>query len=65
MASAVGAIAILQEIANLEPIAFQLIASLVHGLQGKSDADVLAADSAALTSIIATAQAAAAAPKAT
>jgi|HubBroStandDraft_1064217.scaffolds.fasta_scaffold06463_1 hypothetical protein len=56
MASAAGAIAILGEIANLEPIAFALVASLVRGLQGKSDAEVLAADSTALAEIIATAQ---------
>jgi hypothetical protein len=57
MASAAGAIAILGEIAQLEPIAFSLVASLVAGLKGKSDADVLAADSTSLAAIIATAHA--------
>lgn len=52
MASAAGAIAIIGEIAQLEPIAFALVAKLIHGLQGKSDADVLAADSADLAAII-------------
>jgi hypothetical protein len=55
MASAAGAIAILGEIASLEPIAFNLVAELVHGLQGKSDAQVLAADSTSLAAIITTA----------
>lgn len=56
MASAAGAIAILNEIANLEPIAFNLVAALVHGLSGKTDAEVLAADATTLASIISTAQ---------
>jgi hypothetical protein len=55
MASAAGAIAILGEIAALEPIAFDLVAKLVHGLAGKTDAEVLAADASDWTSIIATA----------
>ncbi len=62
MASAAGAIAILGELASLEPIAFSLVTSLIHGLQGKSDADILAADATDWTSIIATAHAAAQPP---
>jgi hypothetical protein len=57
MASAAGAIAIIGELANLEPIAFQLVQSLIAGLQGKSDADVLAGDATDWASIVATAHA--------
>jgi hypothetical protein len=57
MASAVGAIAIIGEIANLEPIAFQLVQALIQGLKGKSDTDILAADATDWSSIIATAHA--------
>lgn len=57
--SAAGAIAILGDIAQLEPIAFGLVQALVSGLKGKSDADVLAADSADWAGIVATAHAAA------
>lgn len=57
MASAAGAIAIIGEIASLEPVAFSLVASLIHGLQGKTDAEVLAADASDWTSIVATAHA--------
>jgi hypothetical protein len=59
MASAAGAIAIIGEIANLEPIAFSLVQSLVAGLKGKSDADILAADATDWTDIIAKAHSAA------
>jgi len=38
-------------------VAFNLVAELVHGLQGKSDAEVLAADSSDLAQIVATAHA--------
>jgi len=51
--SASGAVAIIQEIAMLEPIAFNLVASLVRGLKGKSDADILASDATDLSSIVA------------
>jgi len=57
MGSAAGAIAIIGEIAALEPIAFSLVQSLVRGLKGKSDADILAADAADWSTIIATAHA--------
>ncbi len=57
MATAAGIIAILNEIATLEPIAFSLVASLVHGLQGKTDAEVLAADANDWASIVALAHA--------
>jgi len=60
MASAAGAIAIIGEIAQLEPIAFGLVQALVNSLKGKSDAELLAADSADLAAIIATAHAEAA-----
>ncbi len=59
MASATGAIAIIGEIAQLEPIAFSLVQALIAGLKGKSDADILAADATDWTMIVATAHAAA------
>ena len=59
MASAAGAIAIIGEIAQLEPIAFGLVASLVSGLKGKSDADILAGDATDLAAIVTAAHAAA------
>jgi hypothetical protein len=62
MASAAGAIAIIGEIAQLEPIAFGLVASLIHGLQGKTDAEVLAADATDWATIVTTAHAAAQPP---
>jgi len=57
MASAARAIAIIGEIAQLEPIAFGLVMSLVNGLKGKSDADILAGDAGEWTDIIAKAHA--------
>ena len=57
MASAVRAIAILGEIAQLEPIAFGLVKALVQGLRGKTDAEILASDSADWAAIVATAHA--------
>lgn len=56
--SASGAIAILGDVAALEPIAFQLVTALINGLKGKSDADLLAQDSATLAQIVADAHAA-------
>jgi hypothetical protein len=50
-------IAILNEIATLEPIGFSLVASFIHGLQGKTDAEILAADADTLTAVVATAHA--------
>lgn len=55
MASAAGAIAIIGDIAQLEPIAFGLVVTLINSLKGKSDADLLTADSSELAQIIATA----------
>jgi hypothetical protein len=49
--------ALLNEIVTLEPAAFALITKLVSGLQGKSDAEVLAADNTTLTALITAAQA--------
>jgi hypothetical protein len=57
MASALGAIAIIGELANLEPIAFQLVQSLIQGLKGKTDEEILAGDSTDWASIVATAHA--------
>lgn len=57
MGSAAGAIAIIGEIAQLEPIAFGLVAALVNGLKGKTDAEVLAGDAADWAAIVATAHA--------
>lgn len=58
MASAAGAVAIITDIASLEPVAFQLVLALVQQLKGKSDAEVLAADSAGWGDIVAKAHAA-------
>lgn len=52
MSSAAGAIAILGEIAQLEPIAFSLVAALVAKLKGKTDAEVLAGDAEDWAAII-------------
>lgn len=51
------AIALLQDIAQLEPIAVGLVSEFINGLKGKTDAEILAADSSLLTSIVATAHA--------
>jgi hypothetical protein len=53
-------VALLGEIAQLEPIAFGLVTSLVAGLKGKTDAQVLAEDSSTLAAIIVAAHAEAA-----
>lgn len=55
--TAAALIALLNELTTLEPIAFGLVTSLIHGLQGQTDAQILAADSSTLTAIIATAHA--------
>jgi uncharacterized membrane protein len=52
-------IALLNQIATLEPVAFSLVKSLITGLMGKSDADILAGDASDWMTIIATAHAAA------
>ncbi len=59
MASAASAIAIIGDVAQLEPIAFGLVAALVSKLKGKSDADILAGDAQDWAAIIITAHAAA------
>jgi hypothetical protein len=46
MGSAAGAIMILGDLAQLEPVAFGLVKALIDGLKGKSDAEVLAGDAA-------------------
>ena len=63
MASAASAIAIIGDVAQLEPIAFSLVAALVDKLKGKSDADILASDAADWADVIVTAHAAAQPPK--
>jgi hypothetical protein len=57
MASALGAIGIIGELAQLEPIAFSLVQALIQGLKGKSDTDILAGDATDWTTIVATAHA--------
>lgn len=54
---------IIQLILVLEPAAFQLVASLVQGVAGKSDVDILASDASSWASIVATAHLAAQPPK--
>jgi hypothetical protein len=56
--SANGAVGIIQEIAALEPIAFQLVLALVGGLKGKTDAEILSGDAQDWASIVSTAHAA-------
>jgi hypothetical protein len=48
---------IIGEIAGLEPIALGLVMSLVRGLKGKSDAEILQGDAADWASIVSTAHA--------
>ena len=55
--SASGAIGIIGDIAQLEPIAFSLVVALVNGLKGKSDAEILASDATDWASIVAQAHA--------
>ena len=62
MSSASGAIAIIGDIAQLEPIAFGLVKALIDGLKGKSDADILAADASDWAAIVAEAHDAASQP---
>jgi hypothetical protein len=62
MASAAGAIAIIGDIAQLEPIAFGLVQALVKGLKGKTDAEILAADATDWSAIVAEAHDAASQP---
>lgn len=59
MPSASGALAIITDIAQLEPIAFALVQALVNGIKGKSDADLLAQDADTLAQIVSDAHAAA------
>lgn len=53
---------VVQLVLTLEPAAFGLVESLVKGVAGKSDADILTADASSWTSIVATAHAAAQPP---
>lgn len=50
-------LAILSEAIALEPIAFSLVAKLVQGLKGKTDAEVLAGDANDWAAIVALAHA--------
>jgi hypothetical protein len=59
-----AAIALLGEIAQLEPIAVGLVTSLINGLKGKTDAEVLATDANDWGEIVAIAHAAAQPPSA-
>jgi len=56
---AAGAIAIIGEIANLEPVAFSMVAALISSLKGKTDAQVLAGDATDWAAVVAEAHAAA------
>lgn len=60
--SASGAIAIISDIAQLEPIGFSLISALLDKLKGKTDAEILAGDAQDWAAIIVTAHAAAQPP---
>lgn len=48
-------LALLNDAAQLEPVAFGLVMALVDKLKGKSDAEVLAADATDWSSIVFTA----------
>lgn len=50
-------LAILSEALQLEPVAFGLVASLISGLKGKTDAEVLAGDASDWAQIVALAHA--------
>jgi len=63
--NAASILSVLKIILTLEPAAFGLVQSLVQGVAGKSDADILASDASDWTSIVATAHAAAQPPSAT
>jgi hypothetical protein len=58
---ATAILGLLNAISTLEPAALQLISSLAHGLQGKTDAEILAADATDWSSIVEQAHAAQAA----
>ena len=47
-----AAIALLGEIATLEPVAVGLVTQLIGGLKGKTDAEILAADADDWASIV-------------
>jgi hypothetical protein len=49
-------LSILQIVLTLEPAALQLVLSLVNGLSGKTDAEILAADSSTWATILANAK---------
>ena len=52
-------IALLNEAAQLEPVAFSLVTALITKLKGKSDAEILAADAGDWANVIVIAHAAA------
>ena len=60
-----AAIALLGEIAQLEPIAVGLVTSLINGLKGKTDAEILATDASDWADIVAIAHSAAQPPAST
>lgn len=62
MATPTTVLSILQIVLTLEPAALNLVLSLVQGLSGKADAEVLAADSSTWATILANAKAAQQAP---
>jgi hypothetical protein len=53
--TAAALLALINAAAQLEPVAFQLVAGLITGLKGKSDAEVLAGDAKDWAAIIITA----------
>jgi len=51
-------LALLNEAAELEPVALGLVLGLIRGLKGKTDSELLAGDATDWATILATAQAA-------
>jgi hypothetical protein len=60
--TAAALLAILNQLITLEPAAVNLVQSLIAGLQGKSDAEILAGDAADWAAIVVAAHAAAQPP---
>ena len=56
-------VALINELITLEPAAVGLVSSLIKGLQGKSDSEILSADAQAWAGIIVAAHGAAQPPK--
>lgn len=50
-------LALVSEALQLEPVAFGMVQSLINGLKGKTDAEVLAGDATDWAAIVATAHA--------